>query len=1232
VRERNAIAACVLLACASDSSRPTEAERADPLWTATATQPSVARADAPALVLPTGRVLVAGGATSSGATSSVEVFDPSTETWFSGPVLPQPQAQPVLELWEGLAACVGGPRADALNAVGNAWSPLGAPLAAVNAAAGVTLADGRVVIIGSATQLLGSDGGFSPLLPPTAAHVGHTATLLGNGQVEVIGGPSAVAESLDVTANAWTPRAGPTVEGHTASLLLSGDLLLVGGTLPDGGVAGAERFNPLTGARTAVAGLRVPRASHGAAALPGGDVVITGGAGPNAARSAERYIFALDRFVASGCLDTPRARHAAVVLADGGVVLVGGVGLDGGYLARSERLDFTVGLLAPGQPCSQDCECGTGFCASNVCCDSACQGACLACSVATGGAVDGTCSLAGPSHVCRPAVGLCDADERCTGNDAGCPPDVLGDAGAICRSVAGACDVAEKCSGLSTQCPADGFVDAGAACRAAQGVCDVAEACTGASAACPADGFVDAGSVCRAAAAGGCDVAEVCNGLGPVCPIDGYADAGVVCRPASGGCDLPEACDGVTAVCPMDGVAFPGTVCRMVAGPCDVAEICTGTKACPADAVLDGGVMCRPASGACDVADVCDGVHVTCVDALVDAGTVCRASAGGCDLADLCDGVHIDCPDAIAAMGTVCRVGDAGCDLDAVCDGVVTTCPPSGIADAGVVCRAASDDCDVAEVCDGVQALCPLDLVVDAGVVCRAALGPCDDDELCDGQKKSCPVDTGPIPGARPCRPADGGCDVAEICNGLTVDCPLDGFKEAGAMCQAPGCSVAVMCTGNSAACPQEACVTPDAGNNGPGRYVGWSCACGEAGGAPWLLIALLLARPVMVSRAKRSRTIRRCTKALGAHALGTSLCRTNSGSMGSWRLRDAQHPSTRLRSTQGERVLVMLVLLTAFSARADPPVVSDFAVRANASLLRDVLASQVGLELGASFSLTPRFDLAAAASIGRLVGGRLGVTWHLRDDGEWVRPFFQARALLHGAQTGVAGGAGAWGGVLVPLGPGRIQAGALFEAYVGPKNYVPYDAFLTVGYELDLYRRIDRVGQRTGAPESEPQAPAATNAAEPAPPVATPEAATPAPEPEPGSAPAPEPAGAPEGTRVVTRVNLSRDVITFEERKAGWDAQGETTVRRVAEVLKRYPNLKKVEIGGHADDGDSDAECLKISQRRAEAVLHALVAAGVEAGRLVAKPYGNSRTKVPSKGPARKRIVNRRVDFTVLE
>jgi MYXO-CTERM domain-containing protein len=130
-------------------------------------------------------------------------------------------------------------------------------------------------------------------------------------------------------------------------------------------------------------------------------------------------------------------------------------------------------------------------------------------------------------------------------------------AGDECRPADGVCDVAEVCSGTSADCPDNGFL-AGDECRPADGVCDVAEVCSGTSTDCPDDGFL-AGGECRPVN-GDCDVAEECTGDSADCPADIYLPESTECRPSTDACDPAEVCTGNSAECPED-VAATCTLC-----------------------------------------------------------------------------------------------------------------------------------------------------------------------------------------------------------------------------------------------------------------------------------------------------------------------------------------------------------------------------------------------------------------------------------------------------------------------------------------------------------------------------------------------------------------------------------------------------------------------------------------------------------------------------------------------
>src|SRR5207245_1693198 len=100
--------------------------------------------------------------------------------------------------------------------------------------------------------------------------------------------------------------------------------------------------------------------------------------------------------------------------------------------------------------------------------------------------------------LCRPSVDECDLDDFCPGTGPNCSADAKESSGTACSDDGNPC-TADQCNGTSDTCqhPAG---NAGALCRPAAGLCDVDESCTGASTTCPADVFEPASMVCRASA------------------------------------------------------------------------------------------------------------------------------------------------------------------------------------------------------------------------------------------------------------------------------------------------------------------------------------------------------------------------------------------------------------------------------------------------------------------------------------------------------------------------------------------------------------------------------------------------------------------------------------------------------------------------------------------------------------------------------------------------------------
>lgn len=86
-----------------------------------------------------------------------------------------------------------------------------------------------------------------------------------------------------------------------------------------------------------------------------------------------------------------------------------------------------------------------------------------------------------------------------------------------------------------------------------------------------------------------------------------------------------------------------------------------------------------------------------------------------------------------------------------------------------------------------------------------------------------------------------------------------------------------------------------------------------------------------------------------------------------------------------------------------------------------------------------------------------------------------------------------------------------------------------------------------------------------------------------------------------------------------------------IADVLLRHPEIRRVEIQGHTDNRGGREHNMDLSQRRAEAVRDWLVAAGVDAGRLEARGYGDTDPVAPNLTAAN-RARNRRVAFVITE
>jgi TATA-box binding protein (TBP) (component of TFIID and TFIIIB) len=183
-----------------------------------------------------------------------------------------------------------------------------------------------------------NSGTFQSVAEMSIGRSGHTATLLKNGKVLIVGGWTGrydlrgSAEIYDPTANTFTPTGNLVIEraGNTATLLAGGRVLITGGEdRQENKIASAEIYDPFTGKFTQTGSMAEARAAHTATALKDGRVLIVGGSSghypsQNVYRCAELFDPATGKFTSTGQMTVGRHKHAAILLRSGKVLIIGG--------------------------------------------------------------------------------------------------------------------------------------------------------------------------------------------------------------------------------------------------------------------------------------------------------------------------------------------------------------------------------------------------------------------------------------------------------------------------------------------------------------------------------------------------------------------------------------------------------------------------------------------------------------------------------------------------------------------------------------------------------------------------------------------------------------------------------------------------------------------------------------------------------------------------------------------
>jgi N-acetylneuraminic acid mutarotase len=341
-------------------------------WSATGSM-AVNRGYHTATLLPDGRVLVVGGSQRFLDLSSAELYDPRTGTWSSAGSLPTPSwGHTATLLQNGKVLVVGGSQADGFHLGSNSSAELYDPL--TNSWAQIAsmhtprsfhtatlLPDGRVLVVGgdeafndvsgrvlaSAELYDPATNGWSPAPSMSTARAKHDAILLANGQVLVLGGTGGVnsgessnslrtAEIYDPTTRTWSPAASMHYARMQPTALLLPDDRVLVVGDQGSNEQTAETFDPTSDQWSTIASPAVGRAEAVAVRLPSGNVLVAGGLGQTRVQS---FDWRSDAWSDMGEQTRIRAAATATVLQDGKVLIAGGYGALGLPWASAEVYD-----------------------------------------------------------------------------------------------------------------------------------------------------------------------------------------------------------------------------------------------------------------------------------------------------------------------------------------------------------------------------------------------------------------------------------------------------------------------------------------------------------------------------------------------------------------------------------------------------------------------------------------------------------------------------------------------------------------------------------------------------------------------------------------------------------------------------------------------------------------------------------------------------------------------------
>ena len=812
----------------------------DPSWSLTGSM-SVPRVNHSATLLPSGKVLVAGG-----GDSSAELYDPTAKTWSSAGTMSVVRSGHVATLLPSgkvlVTGNVGSPTSSAelYDPVSNSWGSAGAFTVARNNFHQVPLPDGRQLVVGgrATTGLTPTADLYDPIANSwksanvmASPRMAPVAMLLSTGKVLVAGGytygggtsTTSTADLYDPGSNSWTPAPPMSSPRDTArAFALPKGILVIGGCSTSTGTTctpngTAELYDPVANTWGPPSTLFSARVGFGATLLSTGRVLIVGGSNATPAgayfSSAEYFDPTFNKWAFAGNMTAARA-FPFVTQQDLGAhaVAIGGVN-SVSPLAGSELYDPAVnswkfvGAMSTDRTGASYTEFPSGdrvLVAGGT--STALAGATLSTAEVFSYLASGTsCATAADCRSGFCVDGVC-CDSACTGACSAC--DLAASKGTCTNVASGPPHGSRSCSPYAA-CSAGACIGT----CAADADCAATAYCLGAACT-PKKSNGSTCSTTNECASGNCVDGTCCNtACGEQCAACNVGGKEGTCTAVTG---RPV---GARAACAGVGV---GTSCGQACNGSDTAK-CNyppTTAPCSANACASG---IETHASTCNGSGVCNDIPKTCGAFTCDVAsckTTCAKNADCaagfiCNSALTCEAAH-----DLGADCTTSATCSTGFCTDGVCCGVGACGAGSSCANAGKKGTCSKND-GTACVADGE---CAKEHCVDK-VCCESSCsGQC---QACDqsGQLGKCTAVVGVPHGAR-AKCDDGGGDACKVasCDGSKDVSKCAGFPGATTSCGAASCAagsfVAVGACDGSGACKS---ATPQA----CGAYACTTSGCG---------------------------------------------------------------------------------------------------------------------------------------------------------------------------------------------------------------------------------------------------------------------------------------------------------------------------------------------------------------------------------------------------------------------